>query len=211
VHLSSSDALETLDAARKRKIPISVETCHHYLTYCAEEIPDGHTEFKCAPPIRERENREKLWMALKNGVIDFAVSDHSPCTPALKERGSGDFMKAWGGIAGLQFSLSVFYTGALARGWSLADVSRHLSAGPAHFVGLTQKGELATGMDADITVFDTEKKFRVEPGMIAHRHEVSPYIGQELTGEVQETWLRGKCIYGKRSSAGPTGKTLLRV
>ena len=210
VHLSSSDALETLGLARRRNIPLSVETCHHYLTYCAEEIPDGHTEYKCAPPIRERENREKLWQAIRDGVIDFAVSDHSPCTPALKERGSGDFMKAWGGIAGLQFSLSVFFTGAQARGFDLARVSHTLSAAPAKFVGLANKGSLAPGMDADLVVFDTEARFRVEPAMIAHRHDVSPYVGMELTGLVKETWLRGKQIYGQNIAMAPSGRAILQ-
>ncbi len=210
VHLSSSDALETLELARRRNIPLSVETCHHYLTYCAEEIPDGHTEYKCAPPIRERENREKLWRAIRNGVIDFAVSDHSPCTPALKERGSGDFMKAWGGIAGLQFSLSVFFTGAQARGFDLAQVSHALSAAPAKFVGLANKGSIAPGMDADLVVFDTEARFRVEPAMIAHRHDVSPYVGMELTGLVKETWLRGKQIYRQNLAMTPSGRAILR-
>jgi allantoinase len=210
VHLSSSDALETLEATRRRNIPLSVETCHHYLTYCSEEIPDGHTEFKCAPPIRERENREKLWQAIRDGVIDFAVSDHSPCTPALKERGSGDFMKAWGGIAGLQFSLSVFFTGAQSRGFDLAQVSHSLSAAPAKFVGLANKGSIKPGMDADLVVFDTAARFRVEPAMIAHRHDVSPYVGMELTGLVKETWLRGKQIYGQNLAMAPSGRAVLR-
>ncbi len=210
VHLSSSDALETLAETRKRGVPITVETCHHYLTYCSEEIPDGHTEYKCAPPIRERENREQLWKSIADGTIDFAVSDHSPCTPNLKERHSGDFLKAWGGIAGLQFSLSVFYTGAVARGLDLARVSRALSTGPAAFVGLTQKGSIEVGKDADFAVFDTEARFRVEPGMIAHRHEVSPYIGMQLTGLVKETWLRGRQIFAGDVSTSPSGRPILR-
>jgi allantoinase len=210
VHLSSTDRLDLLDATRRRNIPLSVETCHHYLTYAAEEIPDGRTEFKCAPPIRERENREKLWAGLKNGIIDFAVSDHSPCTPELKASETGDFMKAWGGIAGLQFSLSVFHTGASARGLNLAEISRYLSAAPAKFVGLKNKGSIAPGMDADFTVFDPEKKFCVERSEIEHRHDVSPYIGMELTGQVQETWLRGTCVYRIGKSIGPAGKTILR-
>lgn len=210
VHLSSSDALETLEATRRRHIPLSVETCHHYLTYCSEEVPDGHTEYKCAPPIRERENREKLWQAIRNRVIDFAVSDHSPCTPALKKAETGDFMKAWGGIAGLQFSLSVFYTGARARGFDLAQVSHSLSAAPAKFVGLSNKGSIAPGKDADLVVFDTEARFRVERQMIAHRHDVSPYVGMELTGLVRETWLRGKQIYGENAAITPTGRAILR-
>ena len=210
VHLSSSDALDTLAATRKRGVPITVETCHHYLTYCSEEIPDGHTEYKCAPPIRERENRELLWKSIADGTIDFAVSDHSPCTPNLKERHSGDFMKAWGGIAGLQFSLSVFYTGASVRGFDLASISRSLSASPAKFVGLTNKGSIEIGKDADFAAFDTEARFHVEPGMIAHRHEVSPYIGMELLGQVRETWLRGQQIYDGKKSFSPKGRPILR-
>lgn len=210
VHLSSTDRLDLLDATRKRGINLSVETCHHYLTYCAEDIPDGRTEFKCAPPIRERENREKLWAGLRDGTIDFAVSDHSPCTPELKAAESGDFMKAWGGIAGLQFSLSVFHTGASARGLSLAQISHYLSAAPAKFVGLKNKGAIAVGMDADFVVFDSQKKFRVERSAIAHRHDVSPYIGMELQGFVKETWLRGICVHQDGKSTGPAGKTILR-
>lgn len=210
VHLSSTDRLDLLDATRKRGINLSVETCHHYLTYCAEDIPDGRTEFKCAPPIRERENREKLWAGLRDGTIDFAVSDHSPCTPELKAAESGDFMKAWGGIAGLQFSLSVFHTGASARGLSLAQISHYLSAAPAKFVGLKNKGTIAVGMDADFVVFDSQKKFRVERSAIAHRHDVSPYIGMELQGFVKETWLRGICVHQDGKSTGPAGKTILR-
>lgn len=210
VHLSSTDRLDLLEATRQRGIPLSVETCHHYLTYCSEEIPDGATEYKCAPPIRERENREKLWQGLKSGTIDFAVSDHSPCTPALKASESGDFMKAWGGIAGLQFSLSVFHTGAAARGLSLAQISHYLSAAPARFVGLSNKGVIAPGMDADFVVFDAEKKFRVARDQIAHRHDVSPYIGMELTGFVKETWLRGVCVHREGKSTGPAGRPILR-
>jgi len=210
VHLSSSDALSTLAETRKRGVPITVETCHHYLTYCSEEIPDGHTEYKCAPPIRERENREQLWKSIADGTIDFAVSDHSPCTPNLKERHSGDFMKAWGGIAGLQFSLSVFFTGAIARGFDLARVSRALSTSPAAFVGLTQKGSIEVGKDADFAVFDTDARLRVDAGMIAHRHDVSPYIGMQLTGLVKETWLRGRQIFGGDISMLPSGRPILR-
>jgi allantoinase len=211
VHLSSSDALEPLQAARMRRIPITVETCHHYLTYCSEEIPDGHTEYKCAPPIRERENREKLWAAIKTGVVDFAVSDHSPCTPELKERASGDFMKAWGGIAGLQFSLSVFYTAAIERGLDLVAISHALSTKPAQFVGLGKKGLIAPGKDADFAIFDTDARFRVTPGMIAHRHEVTPYLGAELRGLVRATWLRGTLIYGEGASDACHGRAVLNA
>jgi allantoinase len=210
VHLSSADRLDLLGETRRRGIPMSVETCHHYLTYAAEEIPDGRTEYKCAPPIRERENREKLWDGLRNGTIDFAVSDHSPCTPQLKQFESGDFMKAWGGIAGLQFSLSVFFTGASKRGWTLPQISHYLSAAPAKFVGLQKKGAIAPGMDADLVVFEPERIFSVERSQIEHRHDVSPYIGMPLRGLVLETWLRGTCIHQNGKSVGPAGRPILR-
>lgn len=210
VHLSSTDRLDLLEATRRKKIPLSVETCHHYLCFCSEEIPDGRTEFKCAPPIRERENREKLWAGLKAGTIDFAVSDHSPCTPILKKQETGNFMAAWGGIAGLQLSLSVFHTEAIARGLSLAQISHFLSTAPARFVALKNKGEIAPGKHADFVVFDPKKKFTVEPKMIAHRYEVTPYMGRNLTGVVEATWLRGKCIYRNGAATALAGRPILR-
>lgn len=198
VHHSSSDALPMLRAARREGLPITVETCPHYLTFAAEDIPDGATHYKCCPPVRERENREKLWKALSDGVIDMVVSDHSPCTPALKLQETGDFLEAWGGIAALQFSLPVMWTNLKARGFRLSDLSRLMSHAPAKLAGLDdRKGKLAVGYDADIVIWDPEKEFTITPEMIQFRHKITPYIGMKLSGVVEATYLRGQRVYEK--------------
>lgn len=212
VHLSSSDALPLLRIAKDDGAAITVETCPHYLFWKAEEIRDGATEFKCAPPIREEENREHLWGALRKGLIDFVTTDHSPCPPAMKCSDSGDFLRAWGGISSLQLSLPLLWTMASARGFSLADVVRWLCAGPARLAGLDgRKGAIAMGCDADFVVFDADAKWRVEPEKLFHRHKPTPYAGRELRGAVRATWLRGKKIFdGQTFPAGPCGEILLR-
>lgn len=210
VHLSSAQALGALRQAKKEGLPLSVETCPHYLCFCAEDIGAGRTEYKCSPPIREQDNRKELWEALRQGIIDFVVSDHSPCTPQLK--GGGDFMAAWGGIAGLQFSLPAVWTEAKERGFSLHDMVRWLSAGPAVLAGLgRRKGKLAAGYDADFIIFNPQAAFTVTPGLIRHRHKLTPYAGRLLSGMVEKTFLRGEPIYENNRLAGPyRGKTLLR-
>ncbi len=196
VHHSSSDALPMLRAARTEGLPLTVETCPHYLTFAAEEISDGATHFKCCPPVRERENREKLWEALGDGTIDMVVSDHSPCTPALKLQETGDFMDAWGGIAALQFGLPVMWTNLRARGLGIADLIRLMSAAPAKLAGLDhRKGKLAAGYDADIVVWNPEKQFTVVPGITQHRHKLTPYSGMELFGVIEKTYIQGKNVY----------------
>ena len=196
VHHSSSDALPMLRAARAEGLPITIETCPHYLTFAAEEIPDGATHFKCCPPVRERENREKLWEAISDGTIDMVVSDHSPCTPALKVQETGDFMDAWGGIAALQFGLPVMWTNLKARGFGLADLSRLMSRESAKLAGLDdRKGRLAAGYDADIVIWCPEKTFTVTPEMIQHRHKITPYFGMEIFGVVEGTYVAGDRIY----------------
>lgn len=196
VHLSSSSALDLLREARGEGLAISAETTPHYLTFTAEEIPDGATPYKCAPPIRERDNQDALWAALARAEIDLVVSDHSPCTPALKRMEAGDFAAAWGGIASLQLGLPAVWTGARRRGASLGDLTRWMSAGPAELAGLSgKKGRIAKGFDADLVIWDPEASFRVEPARIEHRHKVTPYAGRELFGVVHETWLRGQRIY----------------
>jgi allantoinase len=210
LHVSSADAIDMLAAARAEGLAITSETCPHYLTLAAEEVPAGATEFKCCPPIRERANSRRLWAGLQAGVIDCIVSDHSPCPPELKLTGTGDFAKAWGGIASLQLSLPVVWSYARERGFGLADLARYMAAGPAHLAGLPGKGRIAVGCDADLVAFAPDASFVVEPGMLAHRHKLTPYAGRLLTGVVRRTWLRGREIFGtdKAAAAGPTGELL---
>jgi allantoinase len=212
VHLSSSDALEDIARARREGLPFTVETCTNYLSFAAEEIPDGATHFKCAPPIREAENRERLWRGLAEGHIGLVVSDHSPCTPALKRLREGDFAQAWGGIASLQFSLPSVWTGARTRGLGLADVARWMCRAPAELVGLEGvKGVIAPGYDADLVVFDPEATFTVEPSLVLHRHPITPYAGRTLSGRVEMTFLRGERIFTRGDfPREPRGQRLRR-
>ncbi len=212
VHLSAADALPDLAAARAEGLPITVETCPHYLAFAAEDIPDGATAFKCAPPIRNRDNQDRLWQGLRDGVIDFVVCDHSPCAPALKEPEAGDFMAAWGGIASVQFAPAVVWTHARKRGFSLADAVRWLAERPARFAGLGgRKGRIAPGYDADLTVWDPEHAFKVEPEIIEHRHPVTPYAGQTLYGTTCRTYVRGRLVFDAgRFPGAPAGEMLLR-
>ena len=191
VHLSSADAVPMLHAARAAGLDVSVETCPHYLTFDAEHIADGATELKCCPPIREAANREALWTALAAGDIDLVVSDHSPCTPELKARGGGDFGAAWGGISSVQLGLPAVWTGARARGHTLVDVVRWMATTPANRVGLSHKGRIEVGADADLVRFAPDEEFTVEVAKLHHRNPVSAYAGRRLTGVVRETWLRG--------------------
>jgi allantoinase len=196
VHLSSASALPLLERAQADGVPVTAETCLHYLAFTAEEIPDGATHFKCAPPIREASNRELLWRGLERGVISQVVSDHSPCTPALKKPETGDFMGAWGGIAGLQLGLSVLWTLAKARGYGLEQVVRWNTLAPARLAGLHErKGQLAPGFDADVVLWDDAASFVVAPEQIHHRHKVTPYAGRTLSGVVHETYVRGRRAY----------------
>jgi allantoinase len=212
VHHSSADALPTLRAAREEGLPLSVETCPHYLFIVAEKVPDGATEFKCCPPIRERENREKLWTALQEGVIEMVVSDHSPCPPALKRRDEGDFLQAWGGISSLQLRLPLTWTAGRARGVSFEQLAGWLAESPSKLCGLERrKGRIAAGFDADFCVWNPEKTFRVEPSMIEHRHKLTPYLGAVLRGVVEATYLRGEKIYEQGEfKERPTGALLTR-
>jgi len=212
VHLSSSDSIPQLRQARTRGIRVSVETCPHYLTFAAEEIADGATQFKCAPPIRERENREKLWTALRDGTIDFIVSDHSPCPPAMKLGEGGDFLRAWGGIASLQISLPAVWTQARSRGYALTHVAEWMCRGPARLAGLEKrKGTIAAGCDADLVIWNPDEKFCVDPARLHHRHKLTPYAGRELLGLVETTFLRGRKVFERGDfSAAPEGQVLYR-
>jgi allantoinase len=201
VHLSSSDALAMFRAAREARVDLTVETCPHYLTFAAEEIPDGATEYKCAPPIREANNREKLWDALREGLVDQIVTDHSPSTVSLKCSGSGDFMKAWGGISSLQLGLAAVWTEARARGRGIRDVVEWMCAAPARLVGLqSRKGMIAAGADADVVFWDPDADFPVDAARLEHRNKLTPYHGRTLKGSVVRTILRGETVYERGSS-----------
>jgi allantoinase len=206
LHLSSADAVPLLRGARAEGLPITVETCPHYLSFEAEAIAEGATQFKCCPPIREAANREALWQALADGDIDCVVSDHSPCTPELKRLDVGDFGLAWGGVSSLQLGLPAVWTGARARGRSLADVVRWMAEQPARFAGLTRKGRLAVGSDADLCVFAPDQEFVVDVTRLHHRNPVTPYAGRRLDGVVRSTWLAGRPV----EPGAPRGRFLVR-
>jgi allantoinase len=196
VHLSSARSMGLIRTARAKGLPLTGETCPHYLTFAAEEIPDGAVEYKCAPPIRGRAEREGLWEGLISGEIDLVASDHSPCPPAMKETG-GDFFAAWGGIASLQVALPAVWTGARARGLAPERLAEWMSAAPARIAGLSgSKGALAAGCDADIVVWDPERSFVVDPATLLHRHKVTPYARRELYGVVRATIAGGRVVFG---------------
>jgi allantoinase len=196
VHLSASKALPELRAARSEGLPVTVETCPHYLHLSAEAIPAGATLFKCAPPIRSRGNREQLWQGLRDGTIDLVATDHSPCPPEMKRLAEGDFRSAWGGIASLSVALPLMYTEASKRGFSLSDIANWMSRAPANLAGChAQKGILAAGHDADFVVFDPESEFVVSEERLHFRHPVSPYLGEKLQGVVKATYLRGRKVF----------------
>ncbi|WP_232807139.1 allantoinase AllB [Geodermatophilus chilensis] len=207
LHLSSADAVPLLRDARAEGLPITVETCPHYLSFTAEEIRDGATAFKCCPPIREAGNRDRLWQALAEGVVDCVVSDHSPCTPEVKRLDVGDFGLAWGGVSSLQLGLAAVWTEARPRGHSLSDVVRWMSERPARLAGLRAKGRLAVGADADLCVFAPDESTTVDGARLEHRHPVTPYAGRRLDGVVRSTWLRGRPVDLR---SGPRGRFLTR-
>ena len=211
VHLASSDSIAQLQEAKAAGLALSVETCPHYLTFAAEDIADAATEFKCAPPIRSRENREKLWAGLANGTIDFIATDHSPCPPAMKLPKDGDFLRAWGGIASLQLSLPAVWTQARLRGYPVSRLAEWLCAGPARLAGLDdRKGAIAVGRDADLVIWNPDATFRVDAARLHHRHKVTPYAGQELTGVVETTFLRGRKIFELGEFLSPAAGQVLR-
>lgn len=211
VHLSSAEGIPMLRKAQAAGMRITAETCPHYLHFAAEEVPAGATEFKCCPPIRERDNREALWQGLAYGTIDFIVSDHSPCPGEMKLRESGDFMNAWGGIASLQLRLPIIWTEARRRGRTIQDMTKWLCANPARQVSLeTRKGAIAVGNDADLIVWNPDEQFTVAARALHHRHKITPYEGEVLSGVVQKTFLRGRKIYdGGHFVDQPLGHMLL--
>ncbi len=196
VHLSSAEALPSIIKAKEEGLALTVETCPHYLFFNAENIPDANTRFKCAPPIREKENNEQLWEALRNGTIDFLATDHSPAPPEMKQLESGDLMKAWGGISSLQFLLPIIWTAARQRGFDLKNIVAWLVERPAAFIGQGyRKGKIAVGYDADLVVWQPEEMFGVKTENIFHRHKITPYLGQQLFGKVKQTYVGGARVF----------------
>ncbi|MER5980398.1 allantoinase AllB [Streptomyces sp. NPDC001857] len=208
LHLSSSDALPLIAAAKADGVRLTVETCPHYLTLTAEEVPDGASEFKCCPPIREAANQDLLWKALADGTVDCVVTDHSPSTADLK---TGDFATAWGGISGLQLSLPAVWTEARRRGHGMEDVVRWMSTRTAALVGLDRKGAIEAGRDADFAVLAPDETFTVDPAALQHRNRVTAYAGRTLHGVVKSTWLRGERILADGEFTAPKGRLLTRA
>jgi allantoinase len=208
VHLATSQALDMLRTAKSDGLPVSVETCPHYLHFSSEDIADGQTLFKCAPPIRERENREELWQGLRGGVIDLVATDHSPCPPEMKRLSERSFRTAWGGIACLSLALPVMWTEASRRGFTLADIARWMAEGPARLAGCeSRKGRIAKDFDADFVVFEPEKEFVATEELLPYRHRLSPYLSEKLRGVVKATYLRGKCVFADGKFLGePSGR-----
>jgi allantoinase len=213
VHLSAAGALPAIARARESGVPISVETCPHYLVLEAEEIPEGATLCKCAPPIREGANREALWQGLLDGTIDAIVSDHSPSPPEGKRLESGDFVGAWGGIASLGLGLPLVWTELERRAISLEAIALWMCEGPAAIAGLEgKKGRIAEGYDADFAIFDPDFERTLEAGALNFRHKVSPYLGRRVKGVVRRTILRGETVYeGGAWSDTPRGTLLTRA
>jgi len=212
VHVSSAASVEVIERARAAGTKISAETCPHYLTFSAEEIADGATQYKCAPPIRDAANRAALWSALARGTLGMIVSDHSPCTPDLKRQDDGDFFAAWGGIASLQFGLSAVWEGARSRDLDAGFVAERMSAAPARLAGLEhRKGAIAVGYDADIVAWDPDAVLDVQAATIRHRHAVTPYLGRRMHGVVRATFVGGRIAYiDDAPTAAPTGRILNR-
>jgi allantoinase len=212
VHLSASAALEELATAKSEGLDVTVETCPHYLHLTAESIKEGATLCKCAPPIRSRENRERLWQGLRDGAIDLVVTDHSPCPPETKRLDEGNFKTAWGGIASLSVALPIMWTEARERGFTLSDIANWMCEAPARLAGCeTRKGKLAPGLDADFVVFDPDADFMVTEDRLHHRHPLSPYIGETLSGVVNATYLRGRPVFVNGSFTGdPRGREMAR-
>jgi allantoinase len=207
VHLSAAAALPAIARARQAGLPVTVETCPHYLTLTAAQVPDGATPFKCCPPIRDQANQDRLWDGLADGIIDCVVSDHSPCPAAAKRLDTGEFGAAWGGISSLQLGLPAVWTAAAARGVPLGDVARWMAQAPAALIGRPDRGAIRAGAQADFCVLDPAAEFVVDPARLRHRHQLTPYAGQTLRGVVRQTWLRGEVI----SPDSVTGRPLARL
>jgi allantoinase len=211
VHLASADALSAIAEARAEGLGITVETCPHYLTFAAEDIADGATAFKCAPPIREAGHRERLWNALRDRALDLVASDHSPAPASLKHLEDGDFVKAWGGVASLQLGLAAVWTGASARGIPFETVVHAMAGAPARLAALgARKGAIAVGRDADLVIWDPDTEVTIDAAALCHRHPVTPYHGMRLLGRVVTTYLRGEVVFDRGGFGRPLGRCLRR-
>ncbi len=196
VHLSSSNSIERIAKAKQKGLPLTVETAQHYLYFNAENIQNKQTQFKCAPPIREAENNNLLWEALKSGIIDFVATDHSPAPPDLKQIESGDFTKAWGGISSLQFALPILWTAARKRNCTILDMARWLCEEPAKLIGKQNtKGKIAKGFDADLVIWNANQSFILKENMIQHKHKITPYLNEELFGVFEQTYIAGTKVF----------------
>jgi allantoinase len=194
VHVSSAGGVDAIADAQASGAPITGETCPHYLTFAAAEVPDGATEYKCAPPIRGSEDREALWRGLRSGALSLVASDHSPAPAALKL--PGDFVRAWGGVASIELALADVWTGASERGFDTLDMARWMSDAPASLAGwFGRKGRLAPGYDADLVVWDADRDFTVEAHRLQQRHKITPYAGRRLRGLVRMTFVRGVRVW----------------
>jgi len=212
VHLSAAAAVPLVAEARREGLPLTAETCPHYLALAAEDVADGRTEFKCAPPVREQRNQDALWDALSDGTIGLVVSDHSPCPPVMKQPDRGDFMAAWGGIASLQLALPIVWTEARRRGVGLERLVGWMAEAPARLAGLAdRKGRIAAGYDADLVAFDPDASFEVAAGGIEHRHKLTPYLGRRLRGVVRQTWVRGRRVFSAGVFEGSPRGALLSI
>ncbi len=202
VHLSTAAALHALEEARAEGLPLTVETGPHYLFFEAESIPDRATEFKCAPPIRDSANRHALWEGLRAGIIDLVGTDHSPCPPEMKSLDTGSFRSAWGGISSLSLSLPAMWTQASKRGFAIADLVRWMAEAPSKLAGMDRrKGRIMPGFDADLVIFDPAAEFEVTDRRLYFRHPYTPYLGQRLKGEVQQTLVRGRTCFARGREA----------
>lgn len=210
LHVSSARALEPIATAKAEGLPLTAETCPHYLVFDAQAVPDGAAEFKCCPPIRDPGNREELWAGLVDGVLDCVVSDHSPSTLEEKTRGGGDLAQAWGGVSSVQVTFPTMVDAAAQRGLGIETVSRWMSAGPARVAGLTGKGDLAAGMDADLIWYSPGRSIAIDGSRLAHRNKLSAYSGRVLSGSVSRTVRAGRTVFDGYDLAEPDGRILRR-
>ncbi|AFV88400.1 Allantoinase [Acidipropionibacterium acidipropionici ATCC 4875] len=193
LHLSSARGLDLVAAAKAEGLPLTVETCPHYLCLAAESIPDGTPEYKCCPPIRDRGNQDALWQGLTEGLIDIVVTDHSPTTRANKYASGGDLSAAWGGVAGVQVGYTAMLDAAASHGVGLERIVEWMSEGPARIMGVPAKGGLTVGHDADLAVWSARPQ-TIDAAALKHRNPISAWHGHTFAGTITDVWLRGALL-----------------